>query len=276
MKFIGLLSAAALGVAAAQVPVGRVDVSARAVAGAASAYVVAFEKEFAFLVADESSEQRVEGRDALGPFKRSLISEVFLTYLPSDGEWIAIRDVLSVNGTPTTREQTVRDLLTRADERRVAEQVLKANARYNLGSVERNFNEPTLPLLLLEPKRVHRIKFNRRAVTREGDITLVTLGYEEPDVMTLVGGPLGAAQSRGEFVIDAAAGTVRRTVFTLQKRDIRARLETTYEFEPRLKLWLPATFQERYERTGSFREVTTVESRYTNYRRFEGSGRIKK
>jgi hypothetical protein len=268
----GLVGAVGL---AAQAP-ARVDVSERAVVAAASAYVVAYEKEVAFLVAEEISEHRVQGRDAVGPFRRRLTSELFLTYLPADGEWIAIRDVLDVDGLPTPRHQTVRDLLIKADERSVAQQVLKANARYNLGSVERNFNEPTLPLLLLEPKRVARVRFDRRAVTREADRTLVTLSYEEPDQLPLVGGPMGPAPSRGELVIDAATGAVRRTLFTLRKRDIRVRLETFYEFNERLKLWLPSVFHEHYERTGDTREVTTVESRYSNYRRYETSGRIGK
>ena len=267
--------AGTVGLAAGQGP-ARIDVSERAVVAAASAYVVAFEKQFAFLVAEETSEHRVEGRDALGPFRRRLTSELFLTYLPADGEWIAIRDVLEVDGAPTARQQTVRDLLAKADERRVAELVLKANARYNLGSVERNFNEPTLPLLLLEPKRVGRIGFDRRAVVRQADATLVTLSYEEPDRLTLVGGQMGPAPSRGEFVIDAVTGAVRRTLFTVRKRDIRVRLETLYEFNERLKLWLPSVFHERYERTGDTREVTTVQSRYSNYRRYETSGRIGK
>ena len=271
-----IVLAVSAGLGASQALGAKPDVSTRAVVAAASRYVVEFEKQFAFLVADESSEQRVDGRDAIGPFRRRLTSELFLTYLPADGEWIAIRDVLDIDGTPVARQQTVRDLLAKADERSVAQQVLKANARYNLGSVERNFNEPTLPLLLLEPKRVGRVRFDRRAVAGQPDATLVTLSFEEPDVLTLVGGPLGAVPSRGELVIDAATGAVRRTLFTLRKRDIRVRLETLYEFNDRLKLWLPSVFHERYERTGETREVTTVESRYENYRRFETSGRIGK
>jgi hypothetical protein len=237
----GLVGAVGL---AAQAP-ARVDVSERAVVAAASAYVVAYEKEVAFLVAEEISEHRVQGRDAVGPFRRKLTSELFLTYLPADSEWIAIRDVLDVDGLPTPRHQTVRDLLIKADERSVA-------------------------------KRVARVRFDRRAVTREADRTLVTLSYEEPDQLPLVGGPMGPAPSRGELVIDAATGAVRRTLFTLRKRDIRVRLETFYEFNERLKLWLPSVFHEHYERTGDTREVTTVESRYSNYRRYETSGRIGK
>ncbi len=277
-----LLTAAALaaflGLAGlqAQTPQRKLDLSAKAIVAAASAYVVGFEKQFAFLVADEASEQRVEGRDALGPFKRAMKSELFMTYLPADGEWIAIRDVLEIDGAPLPRQQTVRDLLFKADERSVARQVLSANARYNLGSVARNFNEPTLALLLLEPKRVGRVRFDREAVTRTPDTTLVRLSYREPDVLTLVASDSGAIASRGEFVVDAATGAVRRTLFTLRMRDIRVRFETDYEFNDRLALWLPSLFRERYERTQATEETITVESRYSNYRRYETTGRIKK
>lgn len=271
-------AAALLGLAGlqAQAPQAKLDLSAKAVAAAASAYVVDFEKQFAFLVADEVSEQRVEGRDALGPFRRAMKSELFMTYLPADGEWIAIRDVLEIDGAPLPRKQTVRDLLLKADERSVAKQVLTANARFNLGSIARNFNEPTLALLLLEPKRVGRVRFDRESVTRTPEATLVRLSYREPDVLTLVASESGAIASRGEFVIDAATGAVRRTLFTLRMRDVRVRLETDYERNDRLKLWLPSVFRERYERTEATKEITTVESRYSNYRRYETSGRIGK
>jgi hypothetical protein len=43
-------------------------------------------------------------------------------------------------------------------------------------------------------------------------------------------------------VIDAASGTVRETTFEIKHGDIRASLKTQYEKDPKLDLWLPATF----------------------------------
>ena len=282
MKFIGLLSAVALGVAGAQAPAGRVDVSARAVAAAATKYVDVYQKDFAFLVADESNQQTAITTDPGHTEHRSFKSEFFLTYLPADRRWMAIRDVMEVDGAAVLSTAKVRDVLKNADDRRVFETLKAANSVHNLGKIFRDFNEPTMPLALLAPDRIRNLRLERASIDRLPDATLVTVRYEEGAQAPLIRfdgkdsrSRLEPAPSKGEFVVDAADGSVRRTLMTLAPRDLLVQLETVYEREPRLKLWVPSVFRERYERR-STREVITVESRYTNYRRFEGSGRIKK
>ena len=282
MKFIGVLGAAALGVAAAQAPAGRMDVSARAVAAAAAKYVDGYQKDFAFLVADESNQQTAITSDPAQTKHQSLKSEFFLTYLPADRRWMAIRDVMEVDGVPVRSTAKVRDILKTADDRRVFEALKAANSAHNLGTVFRDFNEPTMPLALLAPDRIGNLRLERTSIDRLPDATIVTVRYEERAQAPLIRfdgkdgrGRLEPSPSKGEFVLDAADGSVRRTLMTLAPKDLLVRLETVYEREPRLTLWVPSVFRERYERR-STREVITVESRYTNYRRFEGSGRIKK
>ena len=70
-------------------------------------------------------------------------------------------------------------------------------------------------------------------------------------------------------------GTVRETTFEIKHSDIRASLKTQYERDPKLDLWLPATFIERYERTRDLKEVIECEAKYSNYRRFETAWKIK-
>ena len=266
----------------------RPNVSERAVVAAAARYVAAYEKQFAFLIADERYRQQQLGADGQTVQTRRLRSELFLTYLPADNEWIAVRDVLEVDGMPVTDRQDLRALLSRSDQLRgLTGKIVAINARYNIGRVERNFNEPTLPLLLLGDRRVSRVSFDRKSVTEENGTTLVTLAFEEKDGPTLVSfRNEGPARSRGEFVVDAASGTVRRTVFRLARPGIDVRLETTYTKDARLDLWLPSTFVERYESGGRVNarrgtsdlephEVIECEAAYTNYRRFDVTWRIK-
>ena len=55
-------------------------------------HVAEYEKQFAFLIADEEYTQTVF--DADGRVKaqtRVLKAELFLTHLPADGEWMAVR-----------------------------------------------------------------------------------------------------------------------------------------------------------------------------------------
>ena len=69
---------------------------------------------------------------------------------------------------------------------------------------------------------------------------------------------------------------------------IDARLETSYTRDHKLELWLPSVFTERYESGNGVggvrmsgdaarasRELIECVAKYTNYRRFEVTARIK-
>jgi len=272
----------------AQIP--KVDISEKALTSAAVKYVAEYEKQFAFLIADEEYTQTVFDADGRKTQTRVLKAEMFLTYLPADGEWMAVRDVLEVDGEPIKGREDLRALLAKREELRLVKQLTWRNSRYNLGRVERNFNEPTLALLLLDSKRTPRVKFDRKRVVRDDDITLATLAFEEKEAPTLVATPNeGAVRAKGEFVLDAATGTVRRTVFQLTRPGIDARLVTSYTKDDKLNLWLPSVFTERYESSSyagggirlpsnaarASRELVECVAKYTNYRRFEVTARIK-
>jgi len=255
----------------------RIDVSTDAVVRAATAYVSSYQQDFAFLVADELYEQHRLDATGREVERRSLHGELFMTYLPADEVWIAVRDVAEADGQPVGDREDLRRLLQQRNALRgLAQRIATRNARFNIGGVERNFNEPTLPLLLFDPKRVRGLRFDRRSVTTEGDATLVTLAFSERGQPTLVRGRRGPAPSRGEFVIEAGTGRIRKTTFELTDDPVVARLVTTYGHDRKLDLWVPQAFSERYEaRRGRERELITCEANYTNYRRFVVTGRIK-
>jgi hypothetical protein len=270
------IAAACLVPLLAQSPPVPPDVSTKGLVATARKYVAEYEKSFAFIVADEWYQQVQRDRDGRIILDRVLKSEVFLTFLQADGEWIAVRDVLEVDGRPVTSRDRLRDLLAKGGQfSGVARQVIDLNARYNIGSVSRNFNEPTLPLLLFESRRASSVEFDRKKVSREGPLTVATLSFSERDSGAIVGGLGRPAPAKGTFVIDAASGTVRETTFEIKHEDIRVLLKTQYEKDPKLDMWLPATFTERYERTRDVKELIECWAKYSNYRRFETAGRIK-
>ncbi len=283
----GALAALAIALPSAQIQ--KPDISEKALTSAAVNYVAEYEKQFAFLIADEEYRQTLFDADGRKSKTRLIKAELFLTYLPADAEWIAVRDVIEVDGEPIKDREDLRALLAKSERVRLVKELTSRNARYNLGRVERNFNEPTLPLLLLDAKRTPRIKFDRKRVTREDDVTLAVLAFEEREPPTLVATPNeGAVRAKGEFLLDAATGTVRRTLFQLTRPGIDVKLETAYVKDDKLNLWLPSVFTERYEagsniggmRLSSYparasKELVECEARYTNYRRFEVTARIK-
>jgi hypothetical protein len=261
----------------------RVDISTSALVAGAVTYVQEYQRTFSFLVADEESVQRlvtIGGTDRPAPpaDERRLTGELFMTYLPVDREWISVHDVMEVDGEPVTDREDLRALLQTGDLTSVVKRVADHNARYNIGSVVRNFNEPTLPLLIFGEQRVDNFRFERGTVEEWPDATLVTLMFEERRRPTLIksarGGPV---YSKGEITLEAATGRIRRTLFELRDGSITARLSTTYRLDDTLELWVPATFTERYERDrDGEREIIVGEAVYSNYRRFEVTGRIKK
>jgi hypothetical protein len=55
------------------------------------------------------------------------------------------------------------------------------------------------------------------------------------------------------------------------------RLTTDYARDPKIGLWLPATFGERYDSvTPDGTEIVFGRATYTNYRRFEVNARIRR
>ena len=268
-----LLVVAAAGIVAAQEPL---NTSTKAVVAAASAYVTNYQSRLRFVVADEAYTQEV--RRDLGPIeRREMIGELFLVFLPGDNEWIAVHDVAEVDGRKVVDRDRLQGLLRQGEVSRVAALVARRNAAFNIGRISRNFNEPTLPLLLLGPQRVSSVSFDRRRVDRTDSGARVTLSFTDRGRPTLIRGIRGDhINSTGELVVDADTGRIERTLLRLETRDIEATLSTDYALDEKLELWVPSVFREIYTgRVDGVREVISCEARYTNYRRFEVTGRVK-
>ena len=261
---------------AGTVPAEDPQLSVKALVAAATKYVTQYQEEFAFLIADEDYSQTQIAQTSVVQ-NRELLSELFLTYLPMDNEWVAVRDVVKVDGLAVSGRDDLRKLLSQRDQiRGVAAAVVQRNSRYNIGDVTRTFNEPTLPLLLVGPKRVGNVKFDRGDVVKDGDATLVTLNFAErgrPTLVRFMNGP--SVPGKGEFLVEAGTGVVRRTRFEFDQPGLKVRLTTEYARHERLGLWLPVVFTERYERTDSPRETIVCSANYSNYRRFDVTAKIK-
>jgi hypothetical protein len=260
------------------VPAGqqKLDLSTRALVAAASKYVTEYETRFKFLIADESYTQATYDRERRETGRRSMKGELFLTFIPADSAWLAVHDFTEVDGEPVEDREDLRALLQKGETVSVVRSVLTRNSRFNLGTILRNFNEPTLALLILEPRRVQRFSFDREEVIRTGDRTSVRLSFRERERPTLVrDGENKPVYSKGEITIDAATGRVERTTIELLDDNVLARLTTTYALDEKVEMWVPVTFAERYERTSKDREVILCEAAYSNYRRFEVTARIK-
>ena len=263
------------------------DTSTGAVVKAASAYIADYQRTLTSVVAEESQEQEVVRRMPADPDAvrlRRTISEVFFMFTPGTNDWMAIRDVISVDARPVADRRDIRGDLETLANHQVAAALKAQNSRFNIGRVTRNFSEPTLCLLVLDARHRQRFKFDRRRVQRDGDATLVTLAFTEKESPTLIwDATRGKIFSSGEIVVEAGSGRVRETTFRVRSGNINVELATKYTADERLGMWVPASFRESYEggtnpraleRNADYEHVVAVAT-YSNYRRFQTTVRIK-
>lgn len=259
----------------------RQDFSTKAVVARAASYVAAYQQKLTSVVADEDYAQAVLAQvpdDPFMPSTRRLRSEVFFIFEPVGRQWMAIRDTMLVDGLPVRDRPSVRQAFETMAPAEVRRRYAELNAYWNIGGITRNFNEPTLGLLVLDAEHLPRFRFDRRSLKREDSTTLVTLEFRERDRPTLIrDARVGQVFSRGEIVTDAN-GVIRRTEFRLALNETRVELITDYRHDEKLGMWVPVLFTERYERgrQGSAQhDRITCEAKYSTYRRFDVLTRIR-
>jgi hypothetical protein len=281
-----------------QQPGAARDTSVKAVVAAAAAYVRAYERNLTSILADEAYTQRIVRqvpRDEQMAQQRMMTSEIFFMFAERDRAWMAIRDVMAVDGKPVADRPDLRAALQSLPASEVAETFKAHNSRYNIGRVVRNFNEPTLALLVLDDTHRDRFRFSGRGIDRRGGAPLVTVAFEEKDRPTLIRDFDGRQMfSKGELKIDVGTGRVEASVLRLALGSIEVELATEYSPDERLNMWVPHLFRERYRYsanmgpaanagqsrdrpvhgTGEYEEIL-CEAKYTNFRRFETTVRIK-
>jgi len=280
---------AAIGATALALPPPQPDVSEKAVVSAAAAYVASYQQLLTSILADEVYSQEIveqTPREPEMPRSRRMTSEVFFMFMPARHDWMTVRDVVSVDGKPIGDRPDPAEALRRLPPYEVATVFKKHNSRYNIGRTFRNFNEPTMSLLVLDDHHRGRFSFDRRRVERSGDVTLVTLALTERDRPTLIvdenGRPVFV---KGDVTVEAGSGRVRRVQLTARHDEIRIGLMTEYQPDSRLGMWVPSRFREEYEHGTPSKmlpaasrvdhERILCEATYTNFRRFDTSIRIR-
>ena len=273
--------AAGLVAFAAAPPAHQNDLSTRAMVERITAYVSDYQQKLTSVVADEEYTQEILDQTPLDPAMpraRRLRSEVFFIFEAVNRQWMAIRDTILVDGLPIRDRLSARDAFGTMAPEEVRRRFAQVNAQWNIGRITRNFNEPTLGLLVFDREHQPRFGFDRKSVARASDATLVTLEFREKERPTLIRDErLGPVYSRGEILADAS-GVIRRTALRLALEDTNVELTTEYALNEKLGMWVPSMFRERYERgrQGSKTyERIACEAVYSNYRRFDVLTRIK-
>jgi hypothetical protein len=208
---------------------------------------------------------------------------MFFMFEPGGRDWMAIRDIVRVDGEPVADRPVLVEELQRLPAAQVVQSFKAYNARFNLGRIRRNFNEPTLGLMVLTGAHRRRFTFTLDSLQRQG--TIARLKFAETEGPVLIRDPaFGDVLTTGEIFVETATGRLHRTLLTGTVGPGRFELETTYSNDARLDLWVPTRFRERYavgveprsiEADSEYEEISG-DAKYSNYRRFTTSGRIKR
>ena len=113
----------------------------------------------------------LDGRPGVPPVNanvkttRTLVSDYLQVKVPNLDGWLPFRDVFEVDGERVRdRQDRLTKLFLESPPERVlenAQAIVRDSARYNLGSVRRDLNLPTLPLWFLELKNNRRFNFRK-------------------------------------------------------------------------------------------------------------------
>lgn len=250
----------------------------------AAAYVDAYGQKASIVVATERYTQRLTTDRSDPTAERSLVAEFAIVRAEANHEWIGFRDVIEVDGKRIgDREDRLIEALTTSsgglDE---AREISDESSRFNIGSIERNFNVPTAALFFFTPDRLERFKF----ALKDRGAGAWEVAFRETRKPTLIRTLDGiSVPSEGSLWVDPAEGTIVRTKLHVREFGDKhsepqhgsADIEVTYRLVRELGMWLPATMLESYEaieRSGAWNRITG-HADYSNYRRFETSVRIK-
>ena len=235
------------------------------------------------VIADETYRQELYAQPFEGGTRprirqRSMRSEALFLFLRlrAGDEWMFVRNVVAVDGTPVpdTGERLDR-LFNLTIDAASLRQLQQENARFDIGPVVRTLGDPTFALRYLAPQAQARFLFSRNGTARLGDTRATKLRFSErrrPYIVTVDG--MGG-QSTGTMWIDEADGSVLRTELRVAQPSGRGAVGTiTVDFQrdTRLRIWVPKTMSEQYHAMNG--QMTGGSASYANFRRFDATVRV--
>jgi hypothetical protein len=239
-------------------------------------YVVSFQAAFSQVVGSETYRQEVHSPQ--GGAMSDLESEVFFVGLDHERAWLTVRHVLTVNGRSVAdSNDAIAQLLGGDKDRRRLRALADASARHNIGSLRRNFNDPTLALLFLDPGYQPRFRFARTGMEDIDGTPVHRLTFEERQQPTIIRDARNGRDipASGILFVDDEGRVVRSELRLRGPRNTTSSIRVSYGRDSKLEMLVPRLMEEEYRTfSRSAPEVITCRAVYSNYRRFETAARI--
>lgn len=257
----------------------------------AAAYVARFQQTFTEVVWRERYTQEARlwrrfsssgGSAFIAAARRRLESELFFAWLPQDTTWISVRDVMAVDG--RARPPGERRLATLAARGSVSvlelRELARENGRFNIGSIVRTFNEPTLPLLFLSERLQAQVAFTLKGTRRADRRRVATYAFVEEGRPTVIRNDDRDLPVRGTFDIDDATGEILASTIEMPEptrasglpAGLTGRMVVAFRPHAGFDVLVPHEMRETYTLVG--REQVVATASYSDFRRFTTSGRL--
>jgi len=242
-----------------------------------AAYVDAYGEKAQIVVATEHYVQEARGTMPGQPQARRIVADLAIVKVPTG--WQGFRDVVEVDGTRVSDrdDRLTRVLVESSGRYDEARRLFVESARFNIGSIHRNFNVPTTAMLFFSADNLNRFQFTAKG--RQPDGTW-EIAFRERTRPTLIRTPAGdSVLSEGAIWVNPSNGTVVRTRLTFGEAGrtrATARTDVSYRHVTDLDMWLPASMDEAFESAGVIvSERISGRALYSNYRQFKTMVRIR-
>ncbi len=250
-------------------------------------YLTAYEPKLSELIADEQMRQQI--RTLMIPqtssvsrprglrIIRDLASEVAFIALPNDAGWLGFRHVKSEGNKPVALADASLASTLQAPGLDAARELLNASARHNLG-LPRTTNLPNLPLEFLRAHNRKRLLVRADGRDTVRGVRTLRLVFLERLTPTLITNPTTSADMPSVIRawVEPASGRLMRaevnTFTSFASKAFEGQIVVEFAANATLNLLVPSEMREVFavERPGTGTSVAT----YTNFRRFQTSGRI--
>jgi hypothetical protein len=238
------------------------------------------------LADEEYLQQLVYSKSRVVWHERELRSEIAFIRVEETAKWLALRNVLRVDGQPVLEPRAFQPMVGGGRAAAILEglRIAENSARYNIGRVHRTLNFPTLVVQFLLPSNQHRFKFEKLGEETFGDESVWLIAYKEQRRDTIIKTRKGDDVSAiGRFWIAPQDGRLVRASLDL-KEPIRTQIDFRWQLDSKLGLWVPVEMREQYVGNMSQYNPTSLRieqydirghAHYSNYLRFDVDVRIK-
>ena len=236
----------------------------------AAAYLAEYERSFSVVVSEEHYDQTT--RRGVGAIvstqRRALRSDVIVTNVGEDS-WVAFRDVFEVDGKPVRdRDARLQRLFIETPSKAMAQgrRIMDESSRYNLGSLRRNINVPTMALTYVRGSNQRRSAFRAGPRDNVSGVAAETVLFTEQASPTVIRSASQDMPATGRFWIDPEQGRILKSELSVESKVSKSKITVTYAPVANLTVWAPVQMKEEY--STSTRETINAEAKYSNFRQF--------